>query len=304
MKRTISLLISVIMVLGIISSAAYADDGFLPYTCIDDNGVYYNLPDSGSAENGKVILDIDLARIFVLRTEYMTDYPEYRIDLLVENKIDECFFIEGSSYPVVDGYSFEAYCRDSVPAQQFKIVSLYIMAEGFVYACISTPQEIKFNIAFYSGEEFILDNLLDIAMFAIYPSGLQDYEVCYNTLDNLGYSDFDYRNPTADCSFKVLDAKMQENGEFYQIDVVLENSSRDYRTFSWSDVKAEGQPTEPYWSCTVASYSNAISHIYIDVSNLNLKDPGGPTMLEFTLVVDNGADTPFTEEMVYCPARG
>lgn len=303
MKKALPFILAIIIIWGAFSTA-FADNAPLPYTEYGSDGYYCNLPDAGSAENGNILLLSWFCTVHLLRTRYLLDFPEYAIDLVIENTTDEDFYLDGCGTAVVDGYSFDAYCRDTVPAGGCKIVTYYILAEDFRYPAISTPQEVKFTLAFYRNEDFVFENLIDAAFFALYPSGLQECEIEYKSIWDIGYSDEWYSNPDYGFGFRIIDAKMQPDSDFYQIDILLENSTNDTLEFSLNGLKLEGQDAEAYWSCRAAAYSNAVSHIYIDTLPLNLQGKGGPDDIEFYFTAENGVDKFFSEFFAISPAKG
>lgn len=290
MKKTTALFLACLVLFAMLLSA-YAD---VPVTGSE-------LPSPGSSENGNVLIDYELAKISVLRTRYLSNDPQYAVDLLIENKSGSDFYVTGSSTAAVDGYVFESYCRQDVPAGELRVATYYIVSEDFHYPGITTPQEIKFNIAFFDTDS---TDLLDIAFFAIYPSGLTAEKVVYTPISNIGYSDMEYYDEDTGCGFRIIDSKKQETGDFYQIDILLENNSNEQRVFSWHDVKVEGQETEPDWYAGVSPGSCMVSHIYIDTLPLKLKDPNGPASIEFIFTIDNWEATLLQKSLSYAPSKG
>lgn len=212
---------------------------------------------------------------------YEESSDEYVAEIYFENRSDSSVEF-GAENIGVQGFIVDSYCYNVLAAGRKSISYLEILAEPLRYLGIEQPEEISF--VFYvndtSGEEY--RSLFRDKLF-YYPTGKSADQI--RRIEVSDFGSYDYAIDNDFLKYREIDAKWTENGEFYELDFVLENQCAFDFVVQCASFAVNGSPVDAYSFCVVPAGMKAMNSIWFPKEALQETEITDPEWVSYTLLL-------------------
>ncbi|MDO5445724.1 MAG: hypothetical protein Q4F31_08900, partial [Eubacteriales bacterium] len=187
-----------------------------------------------------VIADTEDVYAVINSFTYEQTSDEYVAEIYFENRSGSSVEF-GAEKIGAHGFIVDGYCYNVLAAGRKSITYLEMLVEPLRYLGITQPEEISFEFYVNSTDEEGYRPLFRDKIF-YYPTGKSTDDI--QKVEISDFSSYDYAIDNDFLRYREIDAKWTENGEFYELDFVLENKcSFDFvvqcRNFSMNNSAVE-----------------------------------------------------------------
>ncbi len=292
MKRIISILLALIMVLAF-SACESTDDAGSAKTP-GEGGAPTSTPDNEKTSPGKESLDYSITDVVIVDNESCVftvnkinsdGFWGFTLNVLCENKTDKTLMFSWDKVSV-NGYMIDPFWSTEVAAGKKANSEISFYDSDMEKANITSVDEIIFSLRVYDSDDWSAGNLVD-GQYSLYPTGLSADAVVYAERTSVTgeqvFVDNEY------CTF-IIERADPEALWGYTLNCYLENKTDKTLMFSWRDVSLNGFMMDPFWSKEVAPGKRALTDISFSSSDFESNGIAEVSEIEFNLNIYDSND--------------